>query len=318
VAVAIASGALVGHLAAGGQTAPAKPRLGQPPPLADQWLRERAQIENEGWQIITTQQLNLRGNGRPTTLLVLNPTIGSVCSGPNATRSQEIRLYDVDDGWLRKAFAFQPSQRGCAALTFSILSTSDIALHGHSEVLGAYSGEPNISVAGVGVVPFGMTIPVFLSWDDASQRYTIAALIQQPPKIAVISYSNGQSLKGADRLWYEAGVAIFHNQFDLGSGIRSFVVSNVSFGHSGTAGGPILLGLYRLNAGNFGNAAGDQTPLVYQQAIWALTADTGVLRAGACSLTSSAVIAQGPLLDPKVALRRLASEANQVIQGCDL
>lgn len=113
-----------------------------PPPLADQWLSQRAAIAKEGWQVAQTREVDLRGDGEASMILVLSSTLPS-CTGPTAVRSDELRVYDVEDGRLRQTFLFDPIQRGCSAMNFQFVHVSDLEQeHDAPIILGDFFGQP--------------------------------------------------------------------------------------------------------------------------------------------------------------------------------
>lgn len=282
-----------------------------PPALSTQWLHERAAIARKGWRIAQTRQVDLRGIGEPSTIFVLSPPAKS-CTDPTSTRSQQIRIYDVNEGQLDRALAFEPKKLGgCPPMNFEFVRVAPLREYSDAPlILGRFVG---------GIKGFfdEISIPIVIAWDDRSQQYTLRPLLIQSPRLVEFIYGNGEPLSGTDRLWYRQAKQVFEHPVDLGSGIGGYAVSAFAFGRSyWVTASPIIAGVYRLSAGNAGK--GNRmigSPVVYQQALWALeTTPEGALYAGECSLTGGRMT-QGLASESSLATR-LVKRADTLISGC--
>jgi hypothetical protein len=260
-----------------------KPESPEPPTLASQWLVEKAKIARKGWRIAQKRVVDLRGVGEPSTVLVLDPPPKS-CLDSTRTRAQQIRVYDVDDGWLEEELKFEPTLRGgCPQLEFEFVRVAPLREYDDTPlILGSFSG---------GLRWFGeeVSIPVVLAWNDRTRGYRLAPLLVRPPRLITFIYRDGRPITGGDRSWYRAAKRTFEQPIDLGSGVRGYAVSRpFAVGRMYSAVGDLILaGVYRLTAGNAGK--GEQlisSPVVHQRAVWSLgTTPEGALYAGECSLS---------------------------------
>ena len=62
------------------------------PSLSTQWLHIHSAIARQGWKIVEKRTADLRGNGEPSTILVLNPPAKS-CLNRTPAHSQQVRIY---------------------------------------------------------------------------------------------------------------------------------------------------------------------------------------------------------------------------------
>lgn len=163
-----------------------------PPPLTSQWLRERAEIAREGLRIALNRRVDLRGIGEPSTVLVLRPPSKS-CLNDTTVRSQQIRVYDVEEGLLHQALKFEPRTKGCPPLEFRFVQIAPLREYDDtSQVLGKFVG-------GIDGFPDEITIPVVISWKASLQRYVISPLLTQPPSLVEFTFGSGSPLRGYDR-----------------------------------------------------------------------------------------------------------------------
>jgi hypothetical protein len=285
---------------------------GPPPALSSQWLRERAEIARKGWRIAQTRKVDLRGVGEPSTILVLEPPAKS-CIESSATRSQQIRIYDTREGWLKQALTFEPKLEGCPPMNFKFVHVGQLREYDNTPlILGKFSG-------GIETFPGEISVPVVISWNARFQRYTLDPLLVQPTRLAEFTYGSGQPLKGYDRTWYREAKRMFEHPVELGHGVRGYGVGGFAFGRSyGLIGGPLAAGAFRLTAGNATSDRGRfiSSPIIYQQAIWSLgTTPSGKLSAGECSLSGRNMIHQGLASEEGLA-KKLIKGADDLISSC--
>jgi hypothetical protein len=97
---------------------------------------------------------------------------------PTHPASDEIRIYDLDQGWLREEFSFQPDATGGEAARVLLrddIVAGDIDRDGVDEFIGAYAQPGSASEAG---------LPFALDWNDAEGRYRIVSLLSAPPTVS--------------------------------------------------------------------------------------------------------------------------------------
>jgi hypothetical protein len=304
-ALTIAGLAALGILLFGGSDGPEEPSA-----PSTQWLHERAAIARHGWRIAQQREADLRGVGEPSTILTLSPPAKS-CFESGATRSQQIRIYDLDEGSLHRALTFEPKTVGCPPMEFEVLKVAPLIEYDSAPVvLGRFVG---------GLETFGeeVSVPIVIAWNDRLQRYSLRPLLVSPPRLLNVTYSDGESFVGPDRSFYQHAKETFERPVDLGSGLRGYAVSAMAVGRSeAVLDGPVLAGAYRLNAGlkseDEWNLDGE---VYYQRALWALeTTPEGTLYAGECSLAGPPV-SEGLDYEDDMAIE-LVNHADDLINSC--
>ena len=88
-----------------------------------------------------------------------------------ARPSDELRIYDEQDGWLRRAFRFRPAEPG---VKFEFRGARDIDGDGAVEVVGGYAA-PDARNA---------VLPLAIEWQGFAQRYAIVPLDLGPPPLS--------------------------------------------------------------------------------------------------------------------------------------
>ncbi|HYG96542.1 MAG TPA: hypothetical protein VD741_05480 [Solirubrobacterales bacterium] len=279
------------------------------PPLSTQWLHVHADIARQGWKIVKKRTADLRGNGEPSTILVLSPPAKS-CLSKTPAHSEQVRIYDVEEGKLERQLTFQPKTLGCPPWEFEFMKIAPLREYGDAPIiLGRFSGGDDAFFE-------ELTIPVAIAWSDRVGDYNLRPLLVQPPSLAVVNgYGDGRPLTGFDRTWYEKARKVYGHPVDLGSDVSGYAVEEVALGHSTLMGSPILAGIYRLTAGNAGRRREVATPILFQQAIWQLTTTpSGDLYAGACIIPGGRVV---QAFESFPTARKLAAYVDLVISGCD-
>ena len=100
---------------------------------------------------------------------------------PDGPDSDELVVYDLQDGLLEERFSFQPDGSGAKAARFLITeiggrtSVGDIDRDGADEFVGGYALPGEASEA---MVPFA------LDWDNAQGRYRMVSLLPEPPPVS--------------------------------------------------------------------------------------------------------------------------------------
>lgn len=280
-----------------------------PPALSTQWLHIHSAIARDGWKIVEKRTADLRGNGEPSTILVLSPPAKS-CLSKTPAHSQQVRIYDVEEGRLKQQLAFQPRTLGCPPWEFKFMKVAPLREYGDAPViLGQFSGGDDAFFE-------ELTIPVTIAWSDRTGHYSLRPLLVQPPSLAVINgYGGDRPLTGFDRTWYENARKVYGRPVDLGSGVSGYAVEEVALGHSALMGSPVLAGVYRLTAGNAAVRREVSTTIVFQQAIWQLTTTpSGDLYAGECTIPGGRVVQAGGSFPTAT---KLAAYVDLVISGCD-
>jgi hypothetical protein len=279
------------------------------PPLSTQWLHVHAEIARQGWKIVEKRTADLRGNGEPSTILVLSPPAKS-CLSKTPAHSQQVRIYDVEEGQLERQLTFQPRTLGCPPWEFKFMKITPLREYGDAPViLGRFSGGNEAFFE-------ELTIPVAIAWSHRTGHYILRPLLVQPPSLAVINgYGGDRPLTGFDRTWYEKARKVYGHPVDLGSGVSGYAVEEVALGHSALMGSPVLAGIYRLSAGDAGSRRIIETPVVFQQAIWQLTTTpSGDLYAGECTIPGGRVV---QAIESFPTASKRAAYVDVVISGCD-
>lgn len=278
------------------------------PSLSTQWLHIHAEIARHGWKIVEKRTADLRGNGEPSTILVLSPPAKS-CLNKTPAHSQQVRIYDVEEGRLKQQLTFQPRTLGCPPWEFKFMKVAPLREYGSAPViLGRFFGGDDAFFE-------ELNIPVAIAWNDRTGHYSLRPLLVQPPSLAVLAYSDDKPLTGFDRTWYAAARKVYGHPVDLGSGLRGYAVEEVALGYSALMASPVLAGIYRLSAGNAAGRRIVETPIVFQQAIWQLTTTpSGDFYAGECSLPGGRVVQAIGSFPP---VTKLAANVDLVISGCD-
>lgn|GEM_PF-5070798 len=279
------------------------------PSLSTQWLHIHSAIARQGWKIVEKRTADLRGNGEPSTILVLNPPAKS-CLNRTPAHSQQVRIYDVEEGRLKQQLAFQPRTLGCPPWEFKFMKVAPLREYGNMPIiLGRFSGGDDAFFE-------ELTLPVVIAWSDRTGHYSLRPLLVQPPSLAVVNgYGGDRPLTGFDRTWYEKARKVYGHPVDLGSGVSGYAVEEVALGHSALMGGPVLAGIYRLSAGNAGGRRMISTSILFQQAIWQLTTTpSGDLYAGECTIPGGRVVQAGGSFPTAT---KLAAYVDLVISGCD-
>lgn len=248
-------------------------------------------------------QADLHGTGSPSTILVLSAK-SPRCFGEGGTPSQQLRVYDVEEGSLRLVFRFTPAPLGCRALAFRFLHVgvvrrdNDIPL-----VLGEFSG------IGPGKAGEHVSVPVVLGWEDQSQAYRIKGLIQT--RIPVVRVG---PMRGSDRAFYVGARRLFRRPVDLGSGVSGYGATVIGFGHSSqSVEGSLVAAVYRLSGGI---SHGARTPIFYQRRFWSLyTTQEGELGAVVCSLGRRGTVVEKESLDEKRLVERMLVRADVILRG---
>jgi hypothetical protein len=278
IVVAIAAGAIYASLSGGSAAAP--------PPLAAQWEQERAALAREGWEVTADREVEMRGNTQPVTVLGLH--FEGECKGTTAQPSDQVRIYEVDRGELRRAFLFQPSGIGCHAWTFHLDATADLTGSGRTAVFGEFVGSP--------LGEPGEKVPVVIAWHEQPRHYIAYPLITEAPTSLL------RAIHAEDQPeWFQRhALQMFRQPLHLAADARqvAYGASELHFALHG-AEDSYIYGIYRLTSGVPRKAArpGPATPvapIVYQRAVWHLEALGESVAAGWCRLRAGKMAAIVP------------------------
>lgn len=112
----------------------------------------------------------------------LDAFISDVFGGsPDRPASDELVVYDLEDGLLEERFRFQPDGSGTEAARFLVTeigdrtSVGDIDRDGADEFVGGFGLPGEASEA---MVPFA------LDWNNAKGRYRMVSLLREPPAVS--------------------------------------------------------------------------------------------------------------------------------------
>jgi hypothetical protein len=142
----------------------------KPPPMAVQIaaLERRAAQDGEFVRSVVGKGVDLHGTGQQSrvfTFTVANPRRGAPAP------SEEVRVYDDEDGWLRPEFRFRPADAG---VKFEFRAVRDVDGDGAAEIVGAFSA-PDARYA---------MLPVAIDWQSLRQRYELVPLDLGPPELS--------------------------------------------------------------------------------------------------------------------------------------
>lgn len=164
------------------------------PPTADigtlsQQLERELQAEAvDGRRVVYRRVVQFHGFGRPSYVFVfrddrLRDRLRTELDAPRS--SDEIRIYDVDDGRLHLRFRFRPQAPGTVrqlpegdypGFLFRPLTVEDVDRNDKPELLGAFERYTLAS----GPLP----VPVVVLWDEGALKYRISPLVQEAPRLA--------------------------------------------------------------------------------------------------------------------------------------
>jgi hypothetical protein len=140
-----------------------------PPPMAAQIaaIERRAAEDGHYAQPIVAKAVDLHGTGEESR--VFSFTDADVRLGEPAP-SEELRIYDDQDGWLRPVFRFRPAEPG---VKLELRGTLDVDGDGAGEVIGAFAA-PDARYA---------MLPFAVDWNSLDGRYAIVPLDLGPPAL---------------------------------------------------------------------------------------------------------------------------------------
>jgi hypothetical protein len=140
-----------------------------PPPMAAQIAEIERQAGKDGQyaQPLVSAAVDLHGTGEESR--VFRVSDANVKLGEPAP-SEEIRIYDDQDGWLRPAFRFRPAAEG---VKLEFRGALDIDGDGAGEIVGAFAA-PDARYA---------MLPFAVDWNSLEGRYAIVPLDLGPPAL---------------------------------------------------------------------------------------------------------------------------------------
>jgi hypothetical protein len=121
-------------------------------------------------RLVIGKPVDLHGTGEQSRVFVF--TDAHVRQGDPAP-SEELRIYDDRDGWLRRAFRFRPASPG---VKFEFRRALDIDGDGATEVVGGFAA-PDARYA---------VLPLAIDWQSIDQRYALVPLDLGPPTLSTI------------------------------------------------------------------------------------------------------------------------------------
>jgi hypothetical protein len=148
------------------------PEPPEPVPLGEQVENARAAGARGDRQSIGSERVDFRGSGQRSYFLEFGDEPG-VPRG--RARSDEIQVWDVRGGELRRALAFEPGLLGQERTLFQFRDVGDIDGDGAEELVGGFGTE---AIRGEVLVPFAV------DWDSDARRYRLIVLTPQPPEFA--------------------------------------------------------------------------------------------------------------------------------------
>lgn len=171
-----------------------------PPPLAAQVdaIRQRAAAAHELVTFAHSEELH--GFDQPSFVFILRPAVQG---------SDEFRIYDVVDGYLRLRLDFQPHT--------TVRGAGDSVIHA-GDATRAHNGLYDYGLENVRIVdlfgngeselvadylpynsPLSYQLPLIVFWDDVAQRYKVQPLLNGRPS-AIPGWAIDPAVRGAYRL----------------------------------------------------------------------------------------------------------------------
>jgi hypothetical protein len=249
----------------------------------------------------------MRGNTQTATILGLHHDAGE-CSKAGQP-SDQVRIYEVGDGGLRRTFTYQPVETGCHSWIFRIAATADLTGSGRVAVFGEFLG-------GLISEP-GESVPVAISWNAHSHHYTIVPLITEPPdNLLEAKHAEGQGegfQREMRRMFLAPTRLTPQTSPAYGASELRFVLQGAEESY--------LYGLYRLTSGVAAAGASGPTaaaPIVYQRALWHLEVAEDTFAAGWCGLSlheETAIVPRN--VEPSVILDGLVKHGTHWISSCE-
>jgi hypothetical protein len=140
-----------------------------PPPMAAQIAKLEREAAKQGQFVrpVVSKAVDLHGTGlesRVFAFVAANPRRG------DPLPSEELRVYDDEDGWLREAFRFRPADAG---VKFEFRGARDVDRDGATEIIGAFAPPDGRNAM----------LPVALDWQTLEQRYALVPLDLGPPRL---------------------------------------------------------------------------------------------------------------------------------------
>lgn len=115
-------------------------------------------------------------------------------------KSDEVRIYDVDDGRVRLSFRFLPQSSGqirqlpegdYPSFHFRVVSQTDLTGSGSRELVGAFE---RVTLA-TGPMP----VPVLIAWDPEAHKFRMSPLIPKPPDLSPLGAKARAAMAGFTR-----------------------------------------------------------------------------------------------------------------------
>jgi hypothetical protein len=279
-----------------------------PAPIAAQWEEERAALASRGWEVTADRQVEMRGNTQPVTLLALRRH--GECTGTSGTPSDQVRIYEMEDGLVKQAFSYQPSATGCQAWAFRIAGTADLTGSGRVAVFGEFLGSPTGEP--------GEAVPIVIAWNERSHRYFAGPLITETPR----AWLTAEHAESAPESFQRHQVKMFRTPVLLknSSKLGAFGVTELRLVLRGRE-ESYIYGVYRLTSGvPYGvRTPGPTTPvapILYQRAIWHLETLGEGFAAGWCQLPKQRMKAWTAGSESKV-LSNLAKHGTNWFSSCE-
>lgn len=302
LAVAAGGGVLIAVLFGGSATGPAS--------LATQWEQVRADLREEGWEVTADQRVEMQGNTQPVTLLALRRD--GECTGIAAAPSDQVRIYEVEAGKLRRAFLFQPDGTGCKAWSFQLAGTADLTGSGREAVFGEFDGSP--------LGEPGETVPVVITWSERDRRYFASPLIIESPN----AWLRAKHLEGQHEWFQKSSLKLFRTSIQLTADAQQggYGATGLHFVFRG-AEDSYLYGIYRLTSGVPPGEAGVRGPpnasaqILYQRAMWHLEPSREGVVAGWCQLPRPRMSAFISLMNESKLLDELARHGESWFDYCE-
>lgn len=156
--------------------------LVRPPPIADQITNTVHRLISGGRHVVLNERVQLHSTEDASWVVVTEDGLNGsdfyagATGGPGNPRSDELRVYDVEGGWLRLKLDFRPQGRGKAARDWTVPAGAPPALDynddGTQEIIAGYEAPD----AHEDLVPF------VIDWQDSA--YHLIPLLPDAPQLS--------------------------------------------------------------------------------------------------------------------------------------
>jgi hypothetical protein len=207
----------------------------------------------EGLYPVLGREVDL-GSGDPSYVMVLRAQ-STAQSPATASVSDVIRVYDIHEKRLRRAYEYQPLafndgfERFGFPYLYKVQEITDVDGNGRPEIIGSFSVQ-----SGTGL---HTPIPTVLSWDELTQQFVLAPLLAHKPHIVAVPHPG--IAQGDSR----AGVPLTLTSRDRPVQLQGYPVETYGVLHREHE-SPLVIGGFLVRARD------NADPQLYQAVAWTL------------------------------------------------